>query len=192
MKINRQKGLLILNNTINYDLLDEKINVTFSQIIDISRSKKKITIVNAVGLKVFDFNQIVCALDFLSMLLNTYEKNLRTDIEVHSKEFDINPKQYEISINSMQLLLQKNFDDNNIEYSFSFDTTVLAGYLWRKKMADNKMYNFVITHKEFLRNPEAFKDFIKNPHPRKQWNFWCREKKYNPKIFQEKTQTITS
>ena len=81
-----------------------------------------------------------------------------------------------------------NYNQNGIEYGFSSDTTVFQIYLRNKEK--NTMYRIVITYKEFLRNPNIFKEFIRAPHKIKKWNFWCNEKKYKPEFFDKKFQTI--
>ena len=55
-----------------------------------------------------------------------------------------------------------------------------------KRKSRRRMYEIVITYKEFLKNPETFKRFIENPHIIDKWNFWCKERMYKQECFQKR------
>lgn len=50
------------------------------------------------------------------------------------------------------------------------------------------MFEVLITYNEFLRHPDVFKDFIKEPKKLTKWNFWCKEMKYKQEKFEKKYQ----
>ena len=50
------------------------------------------------------------------------------------------------------------------------------------------MFEVLITYNEFLRHPDVFKDFIKEPKKLTKWNFWCKEMKYKQEKFEKKFQ----
>ena len=74
-----------------------------------------------------------------------------------------------------------NSNQNGIDFVCYNDSIVTTIYLHKQNCT--KMYEFTITYKEFLRCPEAFKEMIANPHKKEEWNFWCHERKFDPKLF---------
>ena len=117
------------------------------------------------------------------------------------EEFQINYREYVIAHDSMKALLEANSKQTGKEYGSRSDTTFFVIYFKKEDLyvagdsetpqkKSPKMYEIALTYKEFLRNPDFFRKFIANPHKMEKWNFWCRERKYNPECFKEKAQTI--
>ena len=113
-------------------------------------------------------------------------------------------------------MVEMNYNQNGYEYGFDFDKTCAIIYLKKKEISEDikaaimalgfqpktkgeaskkarkgpRMYEVLITYNEFLRHPDVFKDFIKEPKTFTKWNFWCKELKYNQEKFVKKFQTI--
>lgn len=112
-------------------------------------------------------------------------------------------------------MVEMNYNQNGYEYGFDFDKTCAIIYLKEKTVPETqdknmstyvkllldpetnaasrrskgpRMYKVLITYNEFLRHPDVFKDFIKEPKKFNKWNFWCRERKYNQEKFDKKFQ----
>ena len=96
-----------------------------------------------------------------------------------------------------------NYKENRYDFRYDFDNLCyIKIYLKKIKPEDqrlsdldlfmparepvdgeNRMYELLITYKEFMRNPDIFREFIKQPKQIKKWNFWCKERKYDDKYF---------
>ena len=167
----------------------EDYNVEVWQMVIISYSEQKVYIGTRNVFKDFDFSESKQAILFLQELVKEGDKCLKAIGIKWCEEFDINPRVYDVSVNSIRTLLEINFNNTGIEYGCNVsDTTVFTVYL--NAPETNKMYEICMTYKEFLRNPQALKEIISSPKKQNKWNFWCRIRKYNPKFFEEKIQTI--
>ncbi len=156
----------------------------FRHMIAVSIPKQKIYVENGTFFQVFDIKEAEIALDYVNLMIKTCTEEIKNNIEKFYKEFDINPKVCDIVANSVKSILRNNYNQTGMEYSFNSDKTVLDIFLKNKEKPNSKMFDICITHKEFLRNPEAFQKFIENPKRKEQWNFWCRERKYKKEYFE--------
>ena len=164
-------------------------NYEFWQMVIINDNEEKIYIGSRNYFKEFDFSEIQQAIVFLKILVEKTNTNLKYSAKKYCKEFDINPKIYNLSVDSIKTLLEINYNCNFIEYGCdTSEKTVFMVYL--REPDQNTMYEICITYKEFLRSPEEFKKFILSPKEQRKWNFWSHKKKYNQKYFEEKFQTI--
>ena len=176
----------------------EKHDLNFWQAIFVTQSHKKIYIFSRNFYRVFEFSEADVVLGFVKTLVETWEGILWNDAQKYFEEFEINPRLYEIANNSIKTMIEMNYNQNGYEYGSVFDKTCAIIYLRKKGTpAENekeivapRMYEILITYNEFLRHPDIFKNFIKSPKKCKKWNFWCKEKKYNPKMFNKQFQSI--
>jgi hypothetical protein len=152
--------------------------------IAVSIPEQKIYVENGTVFHSFDINDAEIALDYVNVMIKTCTEEIKDIIETFYKEFDINPKVYDIVANSVKSILRNNYNQTGMEYSFNSDKRVSDIYLINRNKPDSKMFEVGITHKEFLRNPEAFQKFIENPKRKDEWNFWCQERKYKKKYFE--------
>ena len=109
-------------------------------------------------------------------------------------------------------MVEMNYNQNGYEYGFDFDKTCAMIYLKKKEISvEDKatilalafqlitkgnapvkprkgpgIFEVLITYNEFLRHPDVFKDFIKEPKKLTKWNFWCKEMKYKQEKFEKK------
>ena len=183
------------------ELFIKEVDLDFYQLVFIHKPEQKIYIGSRTVFKDFDFCEAENALRFFKVLVETCNGRLKKRVLKFSKEFQINSRQYVIAHDSMKAILETSYNQTGKEYGSRSDTTVFEIYLKKvmqyaddnsdpPKNKSSKMYQIVITYKEFLRNPDFFRKFITNPHRMEKWNFWCEERKYNPECFKEKTQTI--
>ena len=156
----------------------------FRHMIAVSIREQKIYVENGTVFHVFDIKDAEIALDYVNVMIKTCTEEIKDNIEKFYKEFDINPKVYDIVANSVKSILRNNYNQTGMEYSFNSDKRVSDIYLKNRNKPDSKIFEVCISHKEFLRNPEAFQRFIENPKRKKQWNFWCRERKYKKEYFE--------
>ena len=164
-------------------------NAEIWQMVIICYSEKKVYIGTRNIFRDFDFTEIKNAIVFLQELVKEGNRCLKTTAIKYCEEFDINPKVYDVSVNSIRTLLEINYNNTGIEYGCDIsDTTVFMVYL--KDAETDKMYTICMTYKEFIRNPESLRALIADPKKQHKWNFWCRKRKYNQKYFEEKFQTI--
>ena len=167
----------------------EDYNVEVWQMVIICYSEQKVYIGTRKVFKDFDFSEIQKAIMFLQEFVKEGNKCLKNTAKKYCEEFDINPKIYDISVNSIRTLLEINYNDKGIEYGCNTsETTVFMVYL--KAPETDKMYTICMTYKEFIRNPESLKALIASPKKKYKWNYWCHKQKYNQKYFEEKFQTI--
>lgn len=173
----------------------------FQHIIFIHKPEQKIYIGTRTLFREFDFCEAENALRFCKVLLVTCYVQLGKDARKLYEEFQINYREYVIAHDSMKALLEANSKQTGKEYGSRSDTTFFVIYFKKEDLyvagdsetpqkKSPKMYEIALTYKEFLRNPDFFRKFIANPHKMEKWNFWCRERKYNPEYFKEKAQTI--
>ena len=156
----------------------------FRHMIAVSIPEQKIYVENGTVFHVFDIKDAEIALDYVNLMIKTCTEEIKKNIEKFYKEFDINPKVCDIVANSVKSILKNNYNQTGMEYSFNSDKTILGIFLKNKETPNSKMFSICITYKEFLRNPEAFQKFIENPKRKKQWNFWCQERKYKKEYFE--------
>lgn len=152
--------------------------------IAVSIPEQKIYVENGTVFNVFDIKEAEIALDYVNLMIKTCTEEIKKNIEEFYKEFDINPKVCDIVANSVKSILRNNYNQTGMEYNFNSDKTVLDIFLKNKEKPNSKMFVVIISHKEFLRNPEAFQKFIENPKRKDEWNFWCRERKYKKECFE--------
>ena len=174
----------------------EKFDIKFRQMIFVAEREQQIFIGTRTLFMSFSFIQAQTAMKFLQLLIKTCNEELMPIVKVYCEEFDINPKIYEIVSNSIKAIVELNYKLTGMEYGVALGKTKIGIVLKKQQTEDLKrkprMLMITITYKEYLRSPEEFKEFLKNPKPREQWNFWCREQKYNPEYFDEKFQTVTT
>jgi len=174
---------------INLDFFLEEYNITFWQIIFISQKERKIYIGTRAFIKAFEFSESKKALGLIKTITGTICKEIKRDAILYQKEFDINVKIYDIVQNSLPVMLEENYMKTGIEYGFLSDTTAITFYLSHKSSDTThpqRMHEIVITYKEFMRDPTAFKNFIAAPHKKYKWNFWCHERVYKKERLDEK------
>ena len=156
----------------------------------VSMPDQKIYIGNRCIFKNFELSEASVAVEYIKMLIKTSNEKLRKDVEIFCKEFEINPRLFDIANNSIKTMLTMNYNYTGIEYGID-DSMKTQVMVYLRDINDNvKMFEVCITYNEFMRNPDAFKKFIEEPKVLKKWNFWSRRKKYNQKYFDEKFQTI--
>ena len=173
----------------------DNYDISFLQMIFFVETEQKIYIGSRSFLVSFDYVQAEMAMEFVKLLIRTCNEELINDTRLLCDEYDVNPKEYEIALNSIKTIVELNYKQTGQEYGIFNDTTSVSIFLKKKDASfdeKSRMYIVVITYKEYLRNAAVFKEFIKNPKPQKQWNFWCRERKYNKKYFDKKFQNITT
>ena len=166
-------------------------NIEFCFFIFVSKKENSIYVCTSAFTESFKIFEADRALNLVGELAKSTSHELIRSAEKYCKEFEINLRLYEQAYTSMKNLLEKNYQKTGTEYGFTSDTTVFEVYL-RKKDKNSSMFFIVITCNEFLRDPEGFKKFISAPHKMRRWTFWCRERKYDQKKFDEKFQPVTS
>lgn len=180
--------------------------IKFWQMVLISEVEGRIFIGSPSLIKEFDFDDVEKALATIKTLVIAYNTGLKKDATIFKEEFDISPRHCEIARNSITTLLEMNYNENYYDYGYDVDNLCYI-LIYLKKIkpkskevqrnpyveilmsagepteAEDTMYELLITYKEFLRAPEAFREFIKHPKQIEKWNFWCKERKYNKKYF---------
>ncbi|SFI84788.1 FlhB HrpN YscU SpaS Family [Treponema bryantii] len=162
-------------------------NIEFCLFIFVSKKEDAIYVCTPAFTESFKIDEAGWALGLVGELTKTITHELIRSTEKYCREFEINLRLYEKAYTSMKNLLETNYQKTGIEYGLKSDTTVFEVYL-RKQDKNSSMFFIVITCNEFLRDPEAFKKFISAPYKMRRWNFWCRERKYDQKKFDEKFQ----
>lgn len=166
-------------------------DLDFWQMIFVSKEEGKIYFATRTLCYNFDIAEIEVVIGFINAMLETTKGSLKKHVTKYCEEFRMNSRLNEIAHNTITTIIEQNLKQPGIEYSYSFNTTVFSLYIFKPNDNNNStMYEIVITYKEFLKNPGFFKSFIQNPEPLKKWNFWCKERKYNQKYFEEKNQAI--
>lgn len=179
----------------------QEYDLDFWQVIIVSEKEQNIYVGSRHFIKIFAYNEVDTAIKFLKEMLKACNGVLKEDAQAYCKEYMINPRLYEIALDSIKTMLEMNYNKTGLDYVIHSDTT-LVGILLKKKYLfedetmkmiatingvnippKNRMYEIVITYNEFLRNPELFKKFLEDPKPMKKWNFWCKERSYNSKYF---------
>ena len=183
------------------ELFIKEVDLDFCQLVFIHKPEQKIYVGSRTLFREFDFCEAETALRFFKVLVETCNGRLKKGVLKHSKEFQINPREYVIAHDSMKAILETSYNQTGKEYGSRSNTTVFVIYFKKEDLyvagdsetpqkKSPKMYEIALTYKEFLRNPDFFRKFITTPHKMEKWNFWCRERKYNPECFKEKAQTI--
>ena len=154
--------------------------------IMVSAQDRKIYVGNRAVFNCFELNEAEDSIDYIKMMIQTFTEKLLQEIKTFYKEFEINPRLYEIANNSIKTILESNYDQTGIEYGFN-DSMKTHFNVYLKNPADpTKMYDICITYNEFLRNPNDFQKLIESPKILKNWNFWSRQKKYKKEFFEER------
>lgn len=169
-----------------------KHDITFLQMIFVAEKEKQIYIGTRTLFMTFEFAQANSAVEFIRLLVKSSNEDLMKSTPIHCEEYDINPKSYEIALNSIKTIVDHQYKNSGKTYNLLHDTITVTLALKKEYSEKPRMYLILITYKEYLKKPDAFKDFIKNPKPKRGWNFWCKEMKYNPEYFDEKFQTVTT
>jgi len=192
----------------------EKYDLDFWQLVFVSEKDKKIYVGSKTFFHLFDFSEADVALGFVKALVEAWKSVLRRDAQKFIEEFEINPRLFDIAQNSITTMVEMNYNQNGYEYGFDFDKTCAMIYLKKKEISVEdkatifalavqpitkgntlvkarkgpRMFEVLITYNEFLRHPDVFKDFIKEPKKLTKWNFWCKEMKYKQEKFEKKFQ----
>ena len=193
----------------------DKYDLDFWQIVFFSEVDKKIYVGTKTIYKLFDYSEAESALGFVKALVEAWKGVLWNDAQKFIEEFEINPRLFDIAQNSIRTMVEMNYNQNGYEYGFYFDKTCAIIYLKKREISEDikasiialgfqpktkgevskkarkgtRMYEVLITYNEFLRHPDVFKDFIKEPKKFTKWNFWCKDLKYNQEKFEKKFQT---
>ncbi|SFI84748.1 FlhB HrpN YscU SpaS Family [Treponema bryantii] len=156
----------------------------------VSMPDQKIYVGNRCLFRNFELSETALAVEYIKVLIKTSNEELRKEVKTFCDEFEINPRLFDITKNSIKTMLEMNYNYSGIEYGIN-DSMKTQVMVYLQDINDNaKMFEVCITYNEFSRNPDAFKKFIEEPKVQKKWNFWSRRKKYNQKYFDEKFQTI--
>ena len=179
----------------------QEYDLDFWQVIIVSEKEQNIYVGSRHFIKIFAYNEVDTAIKFLQELLKACNGVLKEAAQAYCEEYKINPRLYEIALNSIKTMLEMNYNKTGLDYVIHSDTTGVVILLKKKYLFEdetmkmiatingvnippkNRMYEIVITYNEFLRNPELFKKFLEDPKPMKKWNFWCKERSYNSKYF---------
>ena len=179
----------------------QEYDLDFWQVIIVSEKEQNIYVGSRHFIKIFAYNEVDTAIKFLQELLKACNGVLKEAAQAYCEEYKINPRLYEIALNSIKTMLEMNYNKTGLDYVIHSDTTRVGIFLKKKYLFEdetmkmiatingvsippkNRMYEIVITYNEFLRNPELFKKFLEDPKPMKKWNFWCKERSYNSKYF---------
>lgn len=170
-----------------------KYAVDFWWFIMLNKKDEQIYIGTRNLVKIFDFEEAYNAIGFLQVLIKENQEHIINAALTYCKEFAINPKTYDIATSSIKTLLELNYNQNGIEYGCNISGTTVFEVFLRKPAGINnqRMFRICGTYMEFIRDPSAFKKLIAAPKKKYKWNFWCRDYKYNPKVFAVKFQPIT-
>ena len=124
-------------------------------------------------------------MNFIKTFFFFFKKNYEEIPPQVSDEAVLNKKAYEIAESSMIALLENNYNLHGIKYyrdnSLIYLTKPVS--LNYGNRVPEKTYQVYITYNEFLRDTEAFRAFIENPHERTQWNFSSKEINYESGMF---------
>jgi len=179
----------------------QEYDLDFWQVVIVSEKEQNIYVGSRHFIKIFAYNEVDTAIKFLKEMLKACNGELKEAAQAYCKEYKINPRLYEIALNSIKTMLEMNYNKTGLDYVIHSDTTRVGILLKKKYLFEdetmkmiatingvnippkNRMYEIVITYNEFLRNPELFKKFLEDPKPMKKWNFWCKERSYNSKYF---------
>lgn len=192
----------------------EKYDLDFWQLVFVSEKDKKIYVGSKTFFHLFDFSEADVALGFVKALVEAWKSVLWRNAQKFIEEFEINPRLFDIAQNSIITMVEMNYNQNGYEYGFYFDKTCAIIFLKKKEISVEdkatilaltvqpitkgnalvkarkgpRMFEVLITYNEFLRHPDVFKDFIKEPKKLTKWNFWCKEMKYKQEKFEKKFQ----
>lgn len=192
----------------------EKYDLDFWQLVFVSEKDKKIYVGSRNSFRLFEFSEANLALGFVKALVEAWKGVLWNNAQKYIEEFEINPRLFDIAQNSITTMVEMNYKQNGYEYGFYFDKTCAMIYLKKREISEEdrtaiinmafqpilksespaksskgpRMFEVLITYNEFLRHPDVFKDFIKEPKKLTKWNFCCKEVKYKQEKFEEKFQ----
>ena len=166
----------------------KEYDLDFWQVIIVSEKDQHIYIGSRHFIKVFEYNEVDTALKFLKELLKVCNGELKEVAKTYCEEYKMNPRLYEIALNSIKTMLEMNYNNTGLDYVVHSDTTGVGIFLKKKALVEDekmkmvaaisgvpnskkpRMYEIVITYNEFLRNPELFKKLLEDPKPMKKWN----------------------
>ena len=178
----------------------KEYDLDFWQVIKVSEKEQNIYVGSRHFIKIFAYNEVDTAIKFLKEMLKACNGELKEAAQAYCEEYKINPRLYEIALNSIKTMLEMNYNKTGLNYVIHSDTTRVGILLKKKYLFEdetmkmiatingvsippkNRMYEIVITYNEFLRNPELFKKFLEDPKPMKKWNFWCKERRCNEEM----------
>lgn len=161
---------------IHYDD-EEKIDFWFLVIVD---DIGKILVGNRYVLHSFDAGKADYALGLVKAFLEK-KKRILKNRKAYIKDFTIPLKLYDFAVNSIKIMLEINSQQNGFEFCIIDNKAIATIYL--HKRFSRKMYIIVMSYREFMKNPDVFKELIAKPYRKKEWNFWCREYKYKKEHF---------
>ena len=169
-----------------FESLVTEYNLEFWQMVFLSQKDHKIIIGTRHFFKEFDFSEVLIALEILKAMVDECNTDFRKTVIDYCEENKTNPKLCEIVENTIRTMLKLNYRELGIEYGFYCDTVISAVYL--RPTDSPVMYELLIRHKEFLKSPQAFKEYIKNPDVTAPKEYGWKQKKYNPRFLDEKFQ----
>ena len=165
---------------------DYDFDFDFWNMIFVSEPDQKIYVCSQKNIQDFGFDELENAIGYVSALAEARKKELIRAVEKYCREFTVTPKMVDITQTSINTLLEMNYKQQGVIFGYACNNIISSIYL--KAAEENKMYEIVITTSEFMRNPDALKEIIKNPKCFKKWNFWCRKRKFDARLFEEKFQ----
>ncbi|MBO4641147.1 MAG: EscU/YscU/HrcU family type III secretion system export apparatus switch protein [Treponema sp.] len=188
----------------------EEYDLELWQMVFVNSEEQEICIFTKNLFKKFPFSSADLALEFVKALVEVCNKDVKPSALEYCTSSEINPKLCEIAQTTIRTMLEMNFNKKGIIYGLSYDTVVCAVYLEKKEYdivkeicsilndeqnSDNtekprKMYEIVISNTEIIKHPYLVKEAIEDPKVFKKYHFWCKEKKFNQKYFEEKFWTI--
>ncbi len=159
-----------------------EFGIKLSHMVFVCNSWKTIFVGNKYVFKYFDYSEADAAIDFLGDLLKEYESEFKQRLPFYFEEFDISQAVFERALAEMKIALVRNYNITGLEYGYTYNKTVMEIYIQKSGSDLKKMYMYLITPKEFLRNPDRFKKMIAEPLALvNKWNFHRSEVKYDEK-----------
>lgn len=79
----------------------------------------KIYIGNRCIFKNFELSEAALAVEYIKMLVKTSNEKLRQDVKTFCEEFEINPRLFDITKNSIKTMLEMNYNYSGIEYGIN-------------------------------------------------------------------------
>ena len=180
---------VLMTDEFYMEMYFEKFDIKYLQMIFVAEKERQIYIATRSFFMTFDFEQAEAAMEFVMLLVEICNTELKTDTQACCEEFDINAKVYEIAVNSIKALVEMNYKETGREYGMWHDTKMMYIYLKKDVVSEMdypKMYRIGITYKQYLKNPAALKKILKEPRQKRKWNFSCHEKDYISLLFDKK------
>ena len=184
----------------------DEYEIKLWQMVFVNSEEQEICIFTKNLFKKFPFSSANLALEFVKVLIEVCNNDIKPNALEYCTSSETNPKLCEIAQSTIRTMLEMNFNKNGIIYGFSYDTVVCVIYLekinveaeqkLRKffnlestgelKIKPSRMYEMVISNTEIIKHPELVKEAIENPKVFKKYHFWCKEKKFDQDLFEEK------